>query len=61
MEDVSIDCDRCGKRRHSFCNDTVGDLLNYLCEPRPCAKKYGIHAQRQYIRFALYSELGNHA
>ena len=29
-EDVSIDCERCGKRKHAFWNDTVGDLLSYL-------------------------------
>jgi hypothetical protein len=30
MENVSIDCERCGSRR---------DLLTYLCEPRPWANK----------------------
>jgi hypothetical protein len=39
IEDGSIDCDRCGRRRHSFWNDPVEDLLNYLCEPRPWARK----------------------
>jgi hypothetical protein len=39
MEDVSKYCERCGKRRHSFWNDPVGDLLTYLCEPRPWADK----------------------
>jgi len=33
------DCDRCGRRSHSFYNDPVGDLLSYLCEPRPWASK----------------------
>jgi hypothetical protein len=35
INDCYIDCDRCGRRSHSFWNDPVGDLLNYLCEPRP--------------------------
>jgi hypothetical protein len=39
MEDVSIDCVRCGRRKHSFWNDPVGDLLTYLCEPRSWANK----------------------
>ena len=38
MDDVSINCERCG-RRHSFRNDPVVDLLTYLCEPRPWASK----------------------
>ena len=38
---MMTDCERCGKRRHSFCDDPVGDLLTYLCEPRPWAKKLG--------------------
>jgi hypothetical protein len=33
--DIDIDCDLCGRRRHSFFDDPVGDLLSYLCEPRP--------------------------
>lgn len=28
-----------GKRQYSFWDDTVGDLLRYLFEPRPCATK----------------------
>ena len=35
----SIDCDRCGRRRPSFWNAPVGDLLTYLCEPRSWASK----------------------
>jgi len=30
---------RCGKRKHSFWEDPVGDLLTYLTEPRPWANK----------------------
>ena len=38
-EDCSIDCERCGRRRHKFWNDPVRDLLTYLCELRPWASK----------------------
>jgi len=38
MEEVSIDCERCDRRKHSW-NDPVGDLLNYLCKPRHWANK----------------------
>ena len=31
--DISVDCERCGKRRHSFYDVHVGDL-SYLCAPR---------------------------
>jgi len=39
QDDIEMDCDRCGSRRHSFYDDPVGDLLSYLCEPRPWYKK----------------------
>jgi len=32
---IDEDCARCGKREHSFWDDPIGDLLSYLCEPRP--------------------------
>jgi len=38
VEDV-VDCVRCGKRKHSFWDDSFWDLLPYLCEPRPWANK----------------------
>jgi DNA polymerase III alpha subunit (gram-positive type) len=38
-EDIETDCERCGKRRHSFFDDPVKDLLSYLCEPRPWCNK----------------------
>ena len=38
-EDVEDgDCVRCGKRKHSFWDDPVGDILSYECQPRPWAK-----------------------
>jgi len=39
QDDYEQDCARCGKRQHSFFEDPVGDLLSYLCEPRPWCKK----------------------
>jgi len=39
LADIDVDCLRCGKRRHSFWDDPVGDLLSYLCRPRPWADK----------------------
>ena len=35
VDDSAQDCERCGIRKHSFWEDPVGDLLTYLCEPRP--------------------------
>jgi len=39
QDDIDVDCELCGRRRHSFFEDPVGDLLSYLCEPRPWRKK----------------------
>jgi hypothetical protein len=39
QDNIDMDCERCGRRRHSFFEDPVGDLLSYLCEPRPWCKK----------------------
>jgi hypothetical protein len=38
-DDVKLDCARCGKRQHAFWLDPVGDMLSYLCEPRPWVKQ----------------------
>ena len=32
--DIDMDCELCGRRRHSLWEDSVGDLLSHLCEPR---------------------------
>jgi hypothetical protein len=39
VDDVEDYCKRCGKRKHSSWDDTVGDLLSYLCETRPWCNK----------------------
>jgi len=33
------DCVRCGKRKHSFWQDTVGEHITFLTKPRPWANK----------------------
>ena len=38
-ENVERDCERCGVRKHSFWEDPVGDMLTYLCRPRPWVNK----------------------
>jgi len=39
LTDINEDCVRCGRRKHSFWNDPIGDLFSYLCEPRPWVNK----------------------
>ena len=39
MEDAERDSEWCGKRKHSFWDYPVGDMLTYLCKPRPWIKK----------------------
>jgi hypothetical protein len=39
QSDIDIDCERCRKRKHSFFDDPVGDLLSCLCESRLWCKK----------------------
>jgi len=38
-EDDERNCARCCKRRHSFFQDPVSDLLSYLCKLHPWCKK----------------------
>jgi len=33
------ECVRYGQRKHPFWDDPVGDMLTYLCKPRPSANK----------------------
>jgi DNA polymerase III alpha subunit (gram-positive type) len=39
ISDIEQDCIQCGKHIHSFWDDTVGDMLSYLCESRPWVEK----------------------
>jgi len=39
LPDIDEDCERCGRRQHAFLADPIGDLLSYLCEPRPWVNK----------------------
>jgi hypothetical protein len=56
---IGQDCERCGKRKHAFWEDPVGDLLNYLCEPRPWANKMFAIAHNAKARVALHSQPGD--
>ena len=49
--DISVDCTRCGKRKHVFFDDPAGDLLSYLCQPRPwCERVIAIaHNARGFV------------
>ena len=49
QDDDKQDCSRCGKRRHSFFEDPVDDLLSYLCEPRSWCKKVIAIAQNAKV------------
>jgi len=47
---------RSGRRKHKFWEDTVGDLLSYLCGPRSCANKIvaiAHNAKAFHIHFIL--------
>ena len=37
--DIKQDCIMCGKRKHSFSDDPVGNMLSYLCESQPWVEK----------------------
>jgi hypothetical protein len=36
---AEVDCRRCGKRKHSFWSDPVGDLISYTFKTRPWADR----------------------
>jgi len=50
LSDIDENCERCGKRKHSFLEDPVGDLLTHLCETRSwCDRAIAIaHNARGY-------------
>ena len=37
--DAERGCERCGIRKHAFWDAPVGDLLRYLCKPKPWVKQ----------------------
>ena len=39
VDDLSVDCERCGKRIHTFWQDPVGKFIDYLRQSRPFADK----------------------
>ena len=39
LADIEEDCERCGKRKQSFWDESIEDLLSYLYEPRHWASK----------------------
>jgi hypothetical protein len=39
VSDVEVDCCRCGKRKHSFCLDAVGDIISYTFKSRSWADR----------------------
>jgi hypothetical protein len=50
IEDLSIDCEQCGKRVYVFWQDPVGKLTEYLRQSRPFADKIFVisHNYRGY-------------
>ena len=55
IQDINIDCEQCGRRKHTFWDDPVGDLLTYLCKSRPwCNKIVAIaHNAKAFLHFIL--------
>jgi hypothetical protein len=39
QEEIEMDFERCGRRRHSFFDEPFFDLFSYLCELRPWCNK----------------------
>ena len=61
MDDLSVDCEQCGKRTQMFWQDPVGKFIDYVRLSRPFADKiYFIsHNSRGYeAQFLLRSFLG---
>ena len=47
IPDINQDCIQCAKRKHSFWDNPVGDMLNYLCESRPWVEKITVIAHNE--------------
>ena len=50
VDDLSADCEQCGKRTHMFWYDPVGEFIDYLRLSRPFADKIYVlsHNSRGY-------------
>jgi len=56
VQDISIDCEQCWRRKHTFWDAPVGDLLTYLCKSKPWCNKIvviGHNAKAFYLHFIL--------
>jgi hypothetical protein len=54
IEDIEQYCLQCGRRKHSFWQDSVGDLLSYLCEQRQWINKVIAHNAKSFdLNFIL--------
>ena len=47
--DIDEVSELCGKRKHSFWDDPIGDLLSYLWDPRPWVSKVVALAQTRKL------------
>ena len=55
--DIDEDCELCSKSKHSFCDDPIGDLFSYLCEPRPRVSKFVAiaHNAKAFVSQFIYN------
>ena len=56
VDDLSVDCEQCGKRAHAFWQDPVGQFIDFLRRSRPFADKVNVisHNSRGYdLQFLL--------
>ena len=55
VDDLSVDCEQCGKRTHMFWQDPVGRFIDYLRLFRPFADKIYVisHNSRYNAQFLL--------
>ena len=49
MDNVRHKCEQCGKRKHSFWEDTVGDIVSYLCEQQRWVKQIIVMAHNAKV------------
>ena len=40
VDDLSVDCEQCGKRVHTFWQELVGKYIDYIRQSRPFADKF---------------------